>query len=534
MRLIRRRLKPAHPSEVLERFSILLSELRTTHPPEKIVDSSLGLLRSLVSADAVLLLGYSQDGKETTILHAGGIWQSLPADSIVLDRTPEEDEPAVLLHGAPLQEALKRRTPSLRVWSTPLRSRGRILGSLWIGRTFEAASDFSEKERHAAAMVADVAAAGLLQCELDDRLSQRQSQIFAMRSVERAITSSMDLNVTLNVYLDHVTDLLDVDAASVLLLDSKSRELSYAAGRGFRNTNRPPSRIRADHSLASQASVERKLVSLEGSRPEDPRLGNQPLMREEGFSAYFAVPLIAHGTVLGVLEVFRRSPGHADSEWTDVLDALALQGAIAVDSTQSFQNLQRIHSELARTCDSTIEGWSRAVDLRAREAEGHSQRVSELSVRTAEKMGVPPDQIVPLRRGALLHDIGKIGIPDRILWKPDPLSEEEWQLMRQHPKMAEQLLAPIEFLRSAMDIPMFHHERWDGGGYPYRLAGNDIPLAARIFSVIDVWDSMQARRPFRGPMSASESVQYLHQASGRQFDPAVVSSFLQILNEPET
>jgi HD-GYP domain-containing protein (c-di-GMP phosphodiesterase class II) len=533
MRLIRRRSKAAHLSDVLERISTLLSALRASPSREQILRSAVDLLRQTVPAESILLVGYSAENKNASILHASGAWSSLDGTVLEYGRTQESGDVSVRLHGAPLQSALERRAPSMSLWNTPLRSRNRILGSLWLGRTSDGPSAFSAQERRTAAMIADIAAGGLLQSVLDDRVARHQSQIHAMQSVERAITSSMDLMVTLNVFLDHATDQLAADAASILLLDAQSRDLTLAASRGFRMNNRPPSRIRTDHSLASQASLERKITSLEGTRTGDPALANQPLMREEGFTAYFAAPLIAHGSVKGVLEIFLRSPRAPDPEWTDLLEMLALQGAIAVDNSDSYQTLQRTNSELARTCDAAIEGWARAVDLRAREAEGHSLRVSELSVRTAEKMGMPPDQMLSLRRGALLHDIGKIGIPDRILWKPEALSEEEWRLMRQHPRMAEQLLAPAEFLRSALDIPKFHHERWDGSGYPYGLAGDDIPLAARVFSVIDVWDSMQSRRPFREPWSESDSIQYLRQASGRQFDPMVVNSFLQILNEPE-
>ncbi len=256
-------------------------------------------------------------------------------------------------------------------------------------------------------------------------------------------------------------------------------------------------------------------------------------MKEEDFVAYSATPLIAHGRVHGILEVFHRSAVEPSFARTELLDSIALQAAIAVDCAGSFQNLQQIRSELSMACDSMIEGFSRAVDLRAREAEGHSLRVSELSIRTAEKMGVSQDRIPALRRGALLHDIGKIGIPDRILWKPEALDDEEWQWVRLHPQFAEQVLAPIEFLRTAMDIPKFHHERWDGGGYPYGLSGNDIPLPARIFSVIDVWDSMQSKRPFRDAWNASDAAEYITQSSGRQFDPDVVRTFMQILSESE-
>jgi HD-GYP domain-containing protein (c-di-GMP phosphodiesterase class II) len=535
MRLNHSRSKAVRPSDVLERLSILLSELRTAQPPEQLVASAMDLLGYAVPADAVLLLDFTAHPEKASVLHASGAWSSISSDSIACSRSPGDEEFSVRLHGTSLQSALERRAQSMELWNAPLRSHSRALGSLWLARASASPPTFSAREQQTASMVADIIAGGLMQSGLDDRTGMQQNQILAMRSVERAISSSMDLKVTLNVLLDSAVEQLGADAASILLLDEKQRDLTIAAVRGFQRINHPASRLRAEHSLATQASLERHTVFLTGSRPGDPALEHQPLMREEGFSTYLASPMIAHGNVKGVLEVFRRSPGVPDPEWMDRLEFLSLQGAIAIESTESFLNLQRTHSELSRACDSTIEGWSRAVDLRARDAEGHSQRVAELTIRLAERMGFPPNDLPSLRRGALLHDIGKIGIPDRILWKPDALSEEEWQLMRQHPKMAEQLLSPIEFLRSALDIPKFHHERWDGKGYPYGLSGSDIPLAARAFAVIDVWDSMQAPRPFRDrPFSESESIQYLHQESGRQFDPAAVSSFLQILHEPGT
>jgi HD-GYP domain-containing protein (c-di-GMP phosphodiesterase class II) len=402
-----------------------------------------------------------------------------------------------------------------------------------LGRQSSTVLDFSAEDRRIAGLIADIVGCELYQFHLDCRSERLHTQLQTMRSVERAITSSMDLSVTLNLFLDIVVRQVRADAASVLRTDTHGREMTLAAFRGFRNSNRPQSRFRLDHSLASQAGLQRKTVFLEGKNPGDPALENQPLMKEEEFIAYSATPLIAHGRVRGILEVFHRTAPDPALVRADLLESLALQAAIAIECADSFHKLQKTRSDLAMACDSMIEGFSRAVDLHAREAEGHSLRVSELSIRTAEKMGVTPDQMPALRRGALLHDIGKIGIPDRILWKPEALSDEEWQLMRQHPKFAEQVLAPIEFLRSAMDIPKFHHEWWDGGGYPYGLSGDDIPLPARIFSVIDVWDSLQAQRPFREPWNAAATADYLRQASGRQFDPEVVRIFMQILRESE-
>jgi HD-GYP domain-containing protein (c-di-GMP phosphodiesterase class II) len=530
MRQIRRRDHDAYPSDVLERISVLLSGFRTSSTQEQTVERAMNLLLELVPADAALLLGYPAEKSQAVILHAHGAWSSLAGDSVQWEKIRVDADPQKRGEDAPIGKLLEQNGKSpLHLWNVALRSRDRILGSLWIGRASGESQAFSKEELRTAEMIADIAAGGLLHFGLNERVERQRTRLQSMRSVERAITSSLDLNVTLSVFLDQAVGLLRADAAAVLLIDPKSRDLTVSAARGFRRDSRPASRVRADHNLAARAALERKIVSVAGSKPGDPALADQPLMLEEEFLSYHAAPLIAHGQVKGVLEVFRRTTAEQDTDFSDLLDSLALQGAIAIDTAESFQIYQRTHSELSLACDLTIEGWSRAVDLRAREPEGHGLRVSEWTIRTAEKLRYPAQQMLALRRGALLHDIGKLGIPDSILWKPDALTEEEWQLMRQHPKFAEQLLTPIDFLRPAMDIPKFHHEWWDGGGYPYGLSGTDIPLAARIFSVVDVWDSLQTHRPFRGPWNPSDAVRHLEQSSGKQFDPDAVGAFLEVL-----
>jgi len=181
--------------------------------------------------------------------------------------------------------------------------------------------------------------------------------------------------------------------------------------------------------------------------------------------------------------------------------------------------------------EATIEGWARALDLRERETGAHTQRVADLTVRVARKLGVPEPEIVHLRRGAILHDIGKIAVPDHILLKPEPLTEEEWAVMRRHPEYAYELLSPIEYLRPALEIPYCHHERWDGSGYPRGLRGEEIPLGARIFAVVDVYDALTSDRPYRRAWSHEQAVAYLREQAGKQFDPKVVETFLQVLEE---
>jgi putative two-component system response regulator len=193
------------------------------------------------------------------------------------------------------------------------------------------------------------------------------------------------------------------------------------------------------------------------------------------------------------------------------------------------ENLQAANKRLSDAYEATIEGWSHAMDLRDRETEGHSRRVTELTIKLAQAMGMNEEEIVHMRHGALLHDMGKIGVPDSILHKPDGLTEQEWTIMQEHPKFAYDMLNSIEYLRDALEIPYFHHEKWDGTGYPQGLKGEQIPIAARIFAVADVWDALTSDRPYRPAWSNDEALGYIHEQSGKHFDPRVVELFFKVI-----
>jgi HD-GYP domain-containing protein (c-di-GMP phosphodiesterase class II) len=240
---------------------------------------------------------------------------------------------------------------------------------------------------------------------------------------------------------------------------------------------------------------------------------------------------VAKGQVTGVLEVFHRSSLLLDPDWLDYLDILAGQAAIAIDNLQMVVNLQRANQELELAYDTTLEGWSRALDMRDKETEGHSRRVMELTICLARAMGIGSSELVHIYRGALLHDIGKMGVPDEILLKPATLNDGEWQKMREHPQLAFELLSPIPYLRSALDIPYCHHEKWDGSGYPRGLAGAQIPLAARIFAVVDVWDALLSDRPYRPPWMKERARRHILGQAGKHFDPEVVEVFMKIIEE---
>ncbi len=356
-------------------------------------------------------------------------------------------------------------------------------------------------------------------------LRRQLERLAAQRTIDMAITGSMDLRLTLGVILDQVTALVRTDAAAVLLLDRKHHVLRYAAGRGFRTEEITQTELRLSDDSTGRAVVERQTMRTT-DLSDATRFRRQPLVSGEGFVDHIIVPLVSKGDCKGVLEVFHRSPLGSGQDWLSFLEALADQAAIAIDSALMFEELQRTNTELALSYDRTLEGWSRALEFRDREAPGHTERVTSWTLRLAQALGLPDRELVHLRRGALLHDIGKMAIPDSILLKPGPLSDEEWVHMRRHPLYAYQLLSPIPFLRQALDIPLFHHEAWDGTGYPYGLAKESIPLAARVFAVVDVWDALRSVRPYRDAWPELKVQAHLRAQAGTSLDPSAVDTFL--------
>jgi len=363
--------------------------------------------------------------------------------------------------------------------------------------------------------------------QAEEQILQQMQHLNALRTIDMAITASLDVRVTLNVVLDQVTSQLGVDAADILLVNPHTQMLEYAAGRGFHSNAISRTRLRLGECLAGRAALERRVVA-------EPQLSTSgftrgALLEGEGFSAYFGAPLIAKGFVKGVLETFHRSPLDHDPEWLEFLDALAAQTAIAIDNAGLFDDLQRSNTDLRLAYDATLEGWVRALDLRDKETEGHSVRVVETTESLARALGVPDSEIIHMRRGALLHDVGKMGVPDVVLLKPGPLTEEEWELMRRHPQYAHDWLSPIAYLRPALAIPLSHHEKWDGTGYPHGLKGEQIPMAARIFAIIDVWDALLSDRPYRPAWTRDRAIEHLREQAGSHFEPRVVETFLQLM-----
>ena len=368
-------------------------------------------------------------------------------------------------------------------------------------------------------------------------LAQSESQLqvdrlAALRAIDLAISSGLDLNLTLSMILSHVTAQLNMDAATILMLDPHSQLLEFAAGLGLHTSSLQSTRLRVGEGYAGRAALDRRTLSVTNLKSRKTDFLRSPAFQKEGFVSYYAVPLLAKGQVLGVLEIFKRSNNEAPPDWVDFLNSLAGQAALAIDNAIMFKTLQRSNVDLTLAYDKTIEGWSNALDLRDKETEGHTKRVVELTLRLARHMQLPEPDLVNLRRGAVLHDIGKVAIPDSILLKPGPLTDQEWEIMRQHPLIAVDLLTPISYLVPALDIPRAHHEKWDGSGYPNQLAGTAIPLPARLFAVVDVYDALISKRPYRPAWSETEALDYIRTNTGTHFDPSIVPVFMNMLAQP--
>ncbi len=433
-------------------------------------------------------------------------------------------------------DTLLVRTPELgqptAVVGVPLIAQKETVGALFVGRD----APIGDAELHILIALADIAANALHRAalyeqtvHLFEQAQQNVRRLTALRAVDQAITASLDLRLTLRVLLDQVVTYLHADAADVWLFNPRTQSLKYAEGHGFTTRAMEHLTCRLGEGYAGQVAFERRVAHTPDLRRAPDSSARAAMLTREGFVAYLGAPLIAKGQLKGVLEIFLRRPLAATEEWQDFIEALALQTAIAIDSVTLFDELQRSNLELSLAAEAMIESWARALELRGRETDGHIRQVAEETVRLARALGIGEADLVHVRRGALLHDIGNIGVPDNILFKPGALTESEFAIVRQHPVYSRELLAQIEFLKPALDIPYCHHEKWDGSGYPCGLQGEAIPLAARAFAVVDCWHAVRMARAYSPAWDAARAMAHLREQSGKAFDPQVVSVFLKII-----
>ncbi|HEY9087879.1 MAG TPA: PAS domain S-box protein [Anaerolineaceae bacterium] len=351
---------------------------------------------------------------------------------------------------------------------------------------------------------------------------QHEREMEAIAGVSAALRTAITQADILPVILDQLVGQLRVHGAFITLRNEKNECPRIVLGCGTWDQL-------SDRDLPNTESLCCKVIAtgqmyLNNQAAIDPNFPFPDLI--DGVKAIASVPLVTQDHVFGALTVGYEHP--ITPEEVHILTAISNIAASAIQRARLYEQTSKQAAELSEAYEATIEGWALALELRDKETQGHSRRVTELTTRLAVSMGVAGDNLVNLRRGVLLHDIGKMGIPDRILLKAESLTEEEWVLMRMHPEYAYRMLSSIHYLRSALDIPYCHHERWDGTGYPRGLQGEEIPLAARIFAVVDVMDALTSNRPYRPAWPREEAIQYIRRQSGRHFDPAVVEAFLHL------
>jgi len=378
--------------------------------------------------------------------------------------------------------------------------------------------------------LANVAVGTIHRVRAEKEIQQYIRRLDALHNIDQAIIGSLDLEITLNILLDNLLAQLEIDAAAVLSYQADLQTLQFVQERGFQTEALQHTDLRLGEGYAGEVGLQRDHVFIPELNQAAGKFKESPQFSNEGFVSYYGVPLLAKGKLVGVLEIFHRSPLDPDDEWVNYLRLLAGQAAIAIDNITLFNDLQRTNVDLTLAYDATIEGWAHALELKDMETKDHSRRVVELTLDMARRMRMSGEKLGHIRRGALLHDIGKMGVPDSVLLKHGKLTDEEWQIMHQHPVYAYEWLARIEYLRPALEIPYAHHEKWDGTGYPRGLEGEQIPLEARIFALVDVWDALRSERPYRKAWSKDKTLAHIKDQSGKHFDPRVVKEFLLMID----
>jgi HD-GYP domain-containing protein (c-di-GMP phosphodiesterase class II) len=357
----------------------------------------------------------------------------------------------------------------------------------------------------------------------------RLEELEVLQSIASALRQAQTLHDALPIIFDQLIKLLHVDSASLELIDPVNQEIvtELACGQWA-----PVTGFRTPLDVGVSGRVIRTCQPyITTNAITDGYLVRPDLIGD--LTVVACVPVVAQRQAIGALWVGRLNLTQFTQEEVNSLMALGEMVGNTIQRMKLHEQTERQAEEITSAYDLTLEGWAKALELRDKETEGHSRRVTELTIQLSREFNIPESELVHIRRGALLHDIGKMGVPDGVLIKAGPLNDEEWVEMKKHPRYAYDLISPITYLQPALDIPCCHHEHWDGSGYPSGLSGCQIPLAARIFSIVDVYDALTSDRPYRRAWSRQAAIQYLRDQSGIQFDPAVVAAFLQLLENSD-
>ena len=418
-----------------------------------------------------------------------------------------------------------------RMTCVPLVSQQALLGVLLVMRD----GDLTAAHTRLLTTVSEIAASALQRVTLSDLASHYTRQLATAGELGLMLAKTLDLSAIYAYAGQFMRAMLpDIGGLFVALFDPVGEFFTcvyaYVDGQVIDAASLPPAPLEPlgqgmqSHAVRTrQPVIIADMTELRKQATLTMVVGEKDQVTRSGLF----VPMLSQDKVIGVVNVQSYTVNRFSHQDAEVMTLVGNTTAVAIENTRLVQGLQATNRELVESYDATIAGWSRALDLRDHETEGHSLRVVEMAVRLARALGMGEDEILHIWRGALLHDIGKMGIPDGILLKPGTLTPEERQLMEKHPQYAYDLLQPITYLHQALDIPYGHHEKWDGTGYPQRLKDEQIPLAARLFAIVDVWDALRSDRPYRQAWAEEETCAYLRSQAGRHFDPRLVEVFLE-------
>ena len=415
--------------------------------------------------------------------------------------------------------------PFRAVVEVPMIYSGELVGVLVVHEVGESTRKFTEKDARLLSMFATQAASAVHETRQLEKNRRYLDELETVNRLSTALRAAHTLDEMLPILLDETLSVLNTGVGAIWLYDPESDLLWQAAAKGwFNKIGEIPMRVGEDIGgnvfVAGEAHRSREFI-------------NDPLVQESIRSQIPAgwggacLPISIGDEVTGVFFVATQLPREISDQEIQLLSTLTEIGGITIHRMRLYEETKLQAAEIEIAYEATLEGWARALELRDQETEGHSRRVVEMTKKIARALDFSEQELLHIHRGVLLHDIGKMAIPNDILQKPGPLSEEEWVIMRQHPIHAYELLRPISYLRPALDIPYCHHEKWDGSGYPRGLKGNEIPLMARIFSVVDVWDALRTDRPYRFAWPEEKVFNYIKECSGTHFDPQVVKAFFQ-------
>ena len=356
-------------------------------------------------------------------------------------------------------------------------------------------------------------------------------ELSTLLKVSSSLASTMDISEVLQIAIESVVDLFDLETGAIYTIENNVLFLGATTPPlppGFPDSMRFAPL--ADHPHIEKAVQTRGPVYLHDAGIESLSAAERVVVEARRLVSILYFPLLLKETVVGVFIIGTTDrPRLFHSHEMELAYVLSFEVSLAIANAQLYEKARQAVTDISQAYNATLEGWSRMLDMRDHVTEEHTHRVTELTVARAQRMRFPDSELGHLRRGALLHDIGKMGIPDSILQKPGALSNEERAIMQTHPEKAYQILSRIEYLLPAVDIPYCHHEKWDGTGYPRGLRGEQIPLSARLFAVVDVFDALTSDRPYRNAWKKEKALSYIREQSGKHFFPDVVKVFCEMV-----